>query len=161
MKVNECGCVFRSIKHLFTSQGVNRHSHNSLLLWMKNKWWIDTFPFEWMPHIAVDCTVKEDTIVPPPGCSLNKYILASSNSPSILDQLMCPLCLSILHQPLKPLRMLYQSAQNVWHPGTKPGILVQSICSGVKYHHGHSGSSSNTYNTFTVDGYCGAAVSYL
>eukprot|EP00731_Ephydatia_muelleri_P002959 Em0001g2959a len=69
-------------------------------------------PFEWKPHTAVDCG--------------DDHLLGSSNNPAILEQLQCPICLKILHQPLElPCRALVCTA-----------CLVEWFkvfnCSGVK-----------------------------
>ena len=40
-------------------------------------------------------------IAPPTECLLDDHLLASSNNPAILEQLQCPICLTILHQPLE------------------------------------------------------------
>ncbi|KAL5475002.1 hypothetical protein EMCRGX_G027044 [Ephydatia muelleri] len=47
-------------------------------------------------------------IAPPPGYGiLDDHLLASSNNPAILEQLQCPICLRILHQPMElPCRAL-------------------------------------------------------
>ena len=65
-------------------------------------------------------------IAPPTECLPDEYLLASSNNPAILEQLNCPLCLRILHQPLElPCRALVCTACMVeW--------FKVFNCSGVK-----------------------------
>ena len=63
---------------------------------------------------------------PPTESLLDDHLLASSNNPAILEQLQCPICLRILHQPLElPCRALVCTA-----------CMVQWFkvcnCSGIK-----------------------------
>eukprot|EP00731_Ephydatia_muelleri_P003359 Em0001g3359a len=95
-------------------------------------------PFEWKPHTAVDCGIchpnplRDKTsppcgrpathspqkiiagiraIAPPTESLQDDHLLGSSNNPAILEQLQCPICLKILHQPLElPCRALVCTA---------------------------------------------------
>ena len=65
-------------------------------------------------------------IAPPSESLLDSHVLSSSNNPAILEQLQCPICLKILHQPLElPCRALVCTACMVeW--------FKVFNCSGVK-----------------------------
>ena len=69
--------------------------------------------------------------------SVQDHMLASTNNPDILDQLRCPLCLTIVHQPLElplPCRALVCTNCIVhW--------FMASNCSEVKCPSGHSSGS--------------------
>ncbi|KAL5517069.1 hypothetical protein EMCRGX_G002537 [Ephydatia muelleri] len=110
-------------------------------------------PFEWKSHTAVDCGIchpnplRDKTsppcgrpathspqkiiagiraIAPPTESLQDDHLLGSSNNPAILEQLQCPICLKIVHQPLElPCRALVCTA-----------CLVEWFkvfnCSGVK-----------------------------